>query len=146
MPNLKSAHDTLAYNRMNDLVIDASVAFEYLLQTDLGIEITDMLESAPSLFSPEIMDAEVLSTLRGAVMRGHISTQRAQTIIEDLINWDIQRISHRQLARYAWQYRHNLSAYDSFYVAAAHAKGATLITADRRISRAPGLDIDIVTV
>ena len=35
---------------------------------------------------------------------------------------------------------------DAFYVAAAYAQNATLLTADRRLSRASGLDIDIRTV
>lgn len=128
---------------MSGLVIDASAAFEYLLQTALGIEIADTLENVSSLFSPELMDAEVMSALRSAVLGGRLSAQRAQTVIEDLIDWEVERISHRHLARYAWRHRHNVSAYDAFYVAAAYTQNATLLTADRRLSRASGLDIDI---
>ena len=131
---------------MSGLVIDASAAFEYLLQTASGIEIARTLESASSLSSPELMDAEVLSALRSAVLGGRLPVQRAQTVIQDLIDWEVERISHRHLAMYAWRHRHNISAYDALYVAAAYAQNATLLTADRRLSRASGLDIDIRTV
>jgi predicted nucleic acid-binding protein len=38
----------------------------------------------------------------------------------------------------AWELRENLTAYDAVYVALAEILGATLLTCDGRISRAPG--------
>ena len=123
-------------------VIDASAASEFLLRTALGLQIARIIEGA-SLYAPELMDAEVLSVLRKAVLDGSLSNDRAQAAIEDLEIWQVRRISHRHLTRIAWRYRHNLSAYDAYYVAVARAQDAPLITADRRLSRASGLDIDI---
>ena len=60
-------------------------------------------------------------------------------VIDDLLRWPVDRISHRFLAPLAWQYHRNVSAYDAFYVAAARAQGLPLITADGRLSRASGL-------
>jgi len=37
-----------------------------------------------------------------------------------------------------WQLRGNLTAYDAVYVALAEVLGATLVTTDRRLARAPG--------
>ena len=37
-----------------------------------------------------------------------------------------------------WELRGNVSAYDATYVAVAEALGATLVTADARLARAPG--------
>jgi predicted nucleic acid-binding protein len=48
-------------------VIDASVAAEYLLRTGLGLRITDLIEGA-FLIAPELLDVEVLSMLRRAVL------------------------------------------------------------------------------
>ncbi len=127
---------------MTRYVIDASASFEFLLRTAFGLRIAEIIEGA-SLYAPELMDAEVLSVLRKAVLDGGLSNDRAQAAIEDLAIWQVRRISHRHLTRIAWRYRHNLSAYDAFYVAAAYAQNATLLTADRRLSRASGLDIDI---
>ncbi|MBA2239982.1 MAG: PIN domain-containing protein [Solirubrobacterales bacterium] len=45
-----------------------------------------------------------------------------------------------------WQLRENLSAYDATYVALAEALGCPLITADARLSRAPGLRCPVTVV
>jgi predicted nucleic acid-binding protein len=37
-----------------------------------------------------------------------------------------------------WQLRANLTAYDAVYVVLAEALGATLLTCDGRLARAPG--------
>ena len=123
---------------MSRYVVDASVAVEYLLRTPLGLTVAGMFEGA-SLAAPELMDAEVLSVLRRAVLNGHLEEARAEMAIDDLIRWPVDRISHRSLTRLAWQHRRNVSAYDAFYVAAARERGVPLITADGRLSRSPGL-------
>lgn len=125
---------------MTRLVIDASVAFEYLLRTPLGLSVAESIESA-SLVAPELMDAEVLSALRRAVFRGRLDEARARIVVEDLGVWPVERMSHRALARFAWRYHRNVSAYDAFYVAAAHAHHCPLLTADGRLARAPGLGV-----
>ena len=125
---------------MSRYVVDASVAVEYLLRTPLGLSVADMIEGA-SLAAPELMDAEVLSVLRRAVLKGHLQEARAQMVVNDLAHWPVDRISHRSLASLAWRYHRNVSAYDAFYVAAARAHGLPLITADGRLSRASGLGV-----
>ncbi len=121
-------------------VIDASVAFEYLLKTPLGLHIADTIDDA-SLSAPELLDAEVLSALRRTARSGLITEERALLALGVLADWPIDRISHRYLARLAWEHRHNLSAYDAFYVAAARSRNVPLLTADGRLSRTSGLGI-----
>ena len=126
---------------MSRYVIDASVAVEYLLRTPLGLTVADIIEDA-SLSAPELMDAEVLSVLRRAVLTGRLEEARAKLVIDDLLQWPVDRISHHSLAPLAWQYHRNVvSAYDAFYVAAASAQGLPLMTADGRLTRASGLGI-----
>ena len=125
---------------MTDYVIDASVAVEYLLKTPVGLAMADTLNSS-SLVAPEMIDAEVLSTLRREVLGGRLEEVRAREAIDDLLVWPIERISHRSLASLAWEHYQNISAYDAFYVAAARARDLPLITADGRLSRASGLGI-----
>ena len=79
-------------------------------------------------------------------MRREISEQRALLAIEDLVDWSIDRISHKPLLRLAWQHRDNVSAYDAFYVAAARISNAPLLTTDGPLSRAPKLGISIENV
>ena len=127
---------------MSQYVVDASVAVEYLLRTPLGLTVGDIIEDAP-LAAPELMDAEVLSVLRRAVLNGRLEEERAMMAVDDLGRWPVDRISHRLLAPLAWRHRHSVSAYDAFYVAAAHARGLPLVTADGRLSRASGLGIAV---
>ena len=125
---------------MTRYVIDASVAVEYLLKTPVGRAMADLIERA-ALIAPELLDAEVLSALRGAVLGGRLDEARALAALDDLADWPLDRIPNRALARLAWRHLHNVSAYDAFYVAAARAHNATLLTADGRLSRASGLGV-----
>ncbi len=125
---------------MTRYVIDASVAVEYLLKTPIGLAMADLMERS-ALIAPELLDAEVLSALRGAVLGGRLQEARALAALDDLAVWPLDRIPNRTLARSAWRHLHNVSAYDAFYVAAARAHDACLLTADGRLSRAPELGV-----
>ena len=130
---------------MSRYVIDASAATEYLLQTPLGLKLAGIIEGA-SLLAPELLDVEVLSVLRRAVLRRQLTEQRALLAIEDLVDWSIDRLPHISLVWAAWRHRNNVSAYDAFYVAAAQIAGASLLTADGPLSRAPSLGIVVENI
>lgn len=126
-------------------VIDASAAVEYLLRTPLGQKLDDLIEES-FLFAPELLDVEVLSVLRRALLQERIEEHRGRLALEDLGAWPIDRIPHAVLLREAWKHRHNVSAYDAFYVAAAKLYEAPLLTADGPLSRAPGLGIAVQNI
>ena len=126
---------------MTRFVVDASVAVEYLLRTPLGLSVADTLDGASSLIAPEMMDAEVVSVLRRAVLSDRLENDRAVLALEDLFHWPVERISHRSLTALAWQFHRNVSAYDAFYIAAAGAYDIPLLTADSRLARASGLGV-----
>jgi predicted nucleic acid-binding protein len=126
-------------------VVDASAAAEYLLRTSLGLKVANIIEGG-FLLAPELLDVEVLSVFRRAVLRRQLNEQRALRAIEDLMDWPVDRIPHRSLVWVAWQHRNNLSAYDAFYVAAARLSDAPLITADGPLARAPSLGIIVENV
>lgn len=121
-------------------VVDASVAAEYLLRTELGLRAADLLEGE-DLVAPSLLDVEVLSILRRAVLRGMLEQGRAVEALEDLAAWPIERVAPDELLFEAWIHRDNVGAYDAFYVAAAHAYDATLLTADGPLARAPKLGV-----
>jgi predicted nucleic acid-binding protein len=123
-------------------VIDASAAVEYLLRTDLGERIAPLIE-ASVLIAPELLDVEIVAVLRKHAGKGALTLERAAEAIADLRDWDIERISHRELLEEAWSLRDRISAYDAFYVAAARQRGATLITADGPLARAPALGVAV---
>jgi predicted nucleic acid-binding protein len=126
-------------------IIDASAATEYLLRTPLGLKLVGVIDGA-FLLAPELLDVEVLSVLRRAVLRGQLTEQRALLAIEDLMDWPIDRIPHTSLIWAAWQHRNNVSAYDAFYVAAARLSSAPLLTADGPLARAPSLGIVVENI
>jgi predicted nucleic acid-binding protein len=126
-------------------VIDASAAVEYLLRTPLGFKLADLIAEA-FILAPALLDVEVLSVLRRAVLRQKLAEQRAWLALEDLLTWPIDRIAHTALLREAWQHHHNVSAYDAFYVAAARMYDASLLTADGPLTRAPALGIVVQNI
>jgi predicted nucleic acid-binding protein len=127
------------------LVVDASVAVEYLLQTALGVRAAPMLEGA-DLIAPELLDVEVLAVLRREVLAGRLAESRAGEAVDDLRDWGVERLSHRGLLDAGWALRGHVTAYDALYVATARARGATLITADGSLSRAAGLGVIVHNV
>lgn len=126
-------------------VIDASAATEYLLRTPLGLKLHELIARAV-LLAPELLYVEVLSVLRRAVLRQQLDERRAWVALEDLIDWPVDRIPHTALIREAWQHRHNVSAYDAFYVAAARVYDASLLTADGPLARAPVIGIVVQNI
>lgn len=126
-------------------VIDASAAAEYLLRTPLGLKLAALIEQA-FLLAPDLLDVEVMSVLRRAVLQQRLEESRALLALEDLMAWPIDRIPHTALLREAWQHRHNVSAYDAFYVAVARAYDIPLLTADGPLTRAPALGIVVQNI
>jgi predicted nucleic acid-binding protein len=126
-------------------VIDASAAAEYLLRTQLGLKIADLIEDA-FLLAPELLDVEVLSVLRRAVLHSKLDALRASLALADLAGWPLGRIAHAGLLLQAWQHRHNVSAYDAMYVAVAHIYDVPLLTADGPLARAPALGIVVQNI
>lgn len=119
-----------------NLVIDASAAVELLLRTPVGLRVEGMLGEA-TLYAPELLDVEVTAVLRREALRGRVVAERAGQALEDLVAWDIERVPHRHLVADAWSLRHNVSAYDAFYLAVARRRGAALVTADGPLARIP---------
>ncbi len=117
-------------------VIDASAAYEYLRRTPVGLLVAELIADA-RVIAPQLLDAEVLSVLRSEVSRGNLTEAEALAILDDLAAWDVERVAHQTIIRTAWQYRHNVSAYDALYVAVAQTYNATLLTCDSRLANAP---------
>lgn len=70
---------------------------------------------------------------------GELDSRRADLALADLGALRIDRVAHGPLLGRCWELRANLTVYDAGYVALAERLEATLVTADVRLSRAPGV-------
>lgn len=121
------------------IVLDASAAVDWLLQTPAGKQIESRIyRTSESLHAPHLLDLEVAQVLRRLVREGTISPLRAQEAIDDLLDMRVTRYPHDVLLARVWQLRHNLTAYDAAYVVLAEKLNASLITRDARLSSASG--------
>jgi predicted nucleic acid-binding protein len=124
------------------IVLDASAALDWVLQTPVGRLIEARIYSQnESLHCPHLMDLEVAQVLRRLVRETAISALRAQQAIDDLVDMRITRYPHFVFLPAIWQYRRNLSAYDLAYAVLAKELGARLITRDARLAAAIGRDV-----
>lgn len=121
------------------IVLDASAAVDWLLQTPAGQRIERRIYAQQdTLHTIHLLDVEFVQVLRRMVREGMLDAGRAEEAIEDLGALRIIRYAPALLLPRIWQLRHNLSAYDAAYVALAERLQAPLITRDRRIEAAPG--------
>lgn len=120
------------------IVVDASVLATALADDSGDGDRARARLHGEQLAAPELLDLEVVSVLRGQMRAGRLDARRAELALTDLDALHVQRASHRPLMSRCWQLRDNLTIYDAAYVALAEALGVDLLTADRRLARAPG--------
>ncbi len=126
-------------------VIDASAAVEFLFRSKIGLAVEGVLGEADTI-APELIDAEVLAVVRRLTLAGKLPAERAEEALDDLNEWEFERVPHRKLLSFAWELRHNVSAYDALYVSAARSYDAQLLTADGPLSRAASMGIVVHNV
>jgi predicted nucleic acid-binding protein len=119
------------------IVLDASAAVDWLLQTAVGRQIEKRIYSrGESLHAPHLLDLEVAQVLRRLVREGVVSAPRADQAIQDLFDLRVTRYPHFLFLPHTWRLRDNFSAYDAAYVTLADKLDATLITRDARLASA----------
>lgn len=126
------------------IVLDASAAIDWLLQTAAGQQIENRIYSrSESLHAPHLLDLEVAQVLRRLVREATISAQRADQALQDLLSLRVARYPHFVFLSQIWRLRHNLSAYDAAYIALADKLSAPLITRDARLAAASTRGVSI---
>jgi predicted nucleic acid-binding protein len=121
------------------IVLDASAAVDWLLQTPAGQRIEDRIYSRnETLHTPHLLDLEVIQVLRRLARQGVVAVRRADEAVRDLLDLRITRYPHLVLLPRIWQLRHNFSAYDAAYIVLAEKLGAALVTRDSRLASASG--------
>jgi predicted nucleic acid-binding protein len=118
------------------IVLDASAAFELLLQTEAGHRISGWLGEFAQVHAPHLLDVEVASALRRAAASGAVPLERSRQALDDLQIMRIERHSHLLCLPRVWELRHNFSAYDACYLALAEMLDGTLLTRDKALAQA----------
>lgn len=126
-------------------VVDASAVVELLLRTEAGRRVAGTLRDA-TVAAPAHLDAEVLSALGRLVRAGEVAADDVPPLLDTLARAPFTRYPLPPLPGPAWRLRANLSLRDALYVLLARRLGATLLTADARLARAPGLEVTVAVV
>ena len=129
----------------NRVVCDASALVALLLDSGPdGTWATAALAGA-DLAAPSLARFEASNVIRRLELAEHVSADQAAQAHADLLDLAVEEWPYEVLAARVWQLRTNLSSYDASYVALSEYTGATLVTLDRRIGRAPGIQCRVVT-
>jgi predicted nucleic acid-binding protein len=125
------------------IIVDASVLAPALADDGVdGDRVRGRLRGE-QLAAPELIDLEVVSTLRRAARSGRLDDRRAGQVLIDLAALPLRRVPHLPLLSRIWELRDNLTAYDAAYVALAEALDALLLTADGPLGRASGVRCEV---
>lgn len=125
------------------MVIDSSAAIEMLLRKPRAEGLIRRIEDGAVVHAPHLIDVEVAHALRRFVLRGELGPGRAASALILWRQFKIERHAHGPFLERIWRLRANVTAYDAAYVALAEALGTTLVTADRRLARAPGVSVPV---
>lgn len=124
---------------MTVLVVDASVLAPALADDAIDGDAARARLHGQTLIAPELIDLEVASVFRRQLLARDLDARRAGLALDDLVSLPMRRVPHRRLLGRCWDLRENLTLYDAAYVALAEVLDLVLVTADVRLSRAPGL-------
>jgi len=117
------------------IVVDASAALAALLRAgDARDAVADEQAHVPHL-----IDSEIASGLRRRVAAGQVLPDAGWTALRVWQRLGVTRYPAFSLLHRIWELRENVSAYDATYVALAEFLGCSLLTADGRLARAPGV-------
>lgn len=113
------------------IVLDTSAALTALVGVDTDPELLSRVAGAGSIHVPHLIDVEFVSALRGLLLGGKLSDDRARDAMVDFADLRLTRYPLTGLVQRVWAKRHSLTAYDAVFVSLAEALECPLITCDR---------------
>lgn len=128
-------------------VFDASVLVDALVVAGpAGEHARTALRDRSQLHVPTIFKAEATSAIRSMQVRGEMSLGRALDAVSKIKVVQAVQYPFEPFIDRVWELRHNLSVYDSWYVALAESLDTSLVTADHRLAEAPGPRCPVIDV
>ena len=130
---------------MRSVVVDASAGVQLILGGVDGRSLADQLAFPARVWVPEHYYLEVAGTLRRLERRRQLVGGEASGLLDEALYGNAVRVTLRALLGAAWARRGHVTVADALYVVLAEMLGATLVTADRRLAKAPGLRVPTIT-
>ena len=128
------------------LVVDASVVVAALVDSSPVGAWAESVLLEGDLYAPSLLPAETANVLRRLESAGRIDRTKSGLAFAALHRLAWHEVPFGPCAERIWELRHNLTAYDAWYVAAAELLDAPLATADTRLSQAPGTRCRFLTL
>lgn len=119
-------------------MFDGSALVAALAGSNRERQWAESLLATDSAAGPELLTAEVTNVLRRLERAGKLSPSQAASAALHVLQLDVELFPFAPFARRVWELRHNLTAYDAWYVAVAELHGGRLATLDRRLARVDG--------
>lgn len=120
------------------LVVDASVIAPAIADDGPDGDTCRAKIQLQTLTAPDLLRIEVISVVRRQLANQTLTAKQAANAIDNLLDLPIVVYPTAPLLRRAWQLRSNVTSYDACYIALAEALGCALLTADKRLAKAPG--------
>jgi len=121
------------------LIVDASALVELVAVLPRAALVRTAMTIDSDHGAPALIDAEVLAVIQRFERSEHLDRTSTVLAMAGLKTWPGERWPHGPLIDRVWELRHNVRSYDAFYVALAESLGATLLTLDERLAKAPGI-------
>lgn len=126
------------------IVVDASVLANIVGDDGpAGDAARARLRAARAASVPDLADVETMAVLRRLWLTSELSLNRFREAVDDLIALAVVRYEVSRFMPRAFELRANVTPYDACYIALAESLQCTLVTADARLARAPGIRCDI---
>lgn len=127
-------------------VLDASAGVDVLQRITEGEALIPTIQGGTEseLWTVEHFHVEVAKVFRRDVLHGVLSDDQATQLTTALVGWPLEVVSVAPLLEEAWQLRHNVTIHDALYVVLTrHLPDAVLVSTDRKLTSAPGVDVSI---
>lgn len=124
------------------IVVDASAALSALLNAGPARRAL----AREQLHAPHLIDSEVAVGIRRMVNAQMVDADSGWAALNAFRYLGMTRYPVFSMLDRVWELRDNLSAYDASYIALAELLGCSLLTADARLSLAPGIRCPVTVV
>ena len=125
-------------NKLETLVVDASVAVKWFLPEPDAQPAVALLRAGHRLIAPDLLWIEVGSVLWKVARRGSLTADEAERMVSDAAAFPVEIFESGTLLTETMRIATatDRTVYDSLYVALAAREGAVMVTADERLVNA----------